>query len=376
MMMHQLTIVPLENWFENLNTRPLLIAGPCSAETEEQVLHTAREITKIQGVGIFRAGVWKPRTRPGSFEGVGIKGLEWLRKVKDETGLLTAVEVAKKDHVEAIKLMPGCVDVLWIGARTSANPFSIQELAEALQGFDIPVMIKNPVNPDINLWVGALERINAAGIKKMAAIHRGFSTFERSKYKNIPMWEFPIELKLMFPQLPVINDPSHIAGSVKWIEEIAQEAIDLNMNGLMIETHIHPKEALSDAKQQLTPVELQKILNALKFRHSDENSANIITDLEQTRYQIDSIDQQIIELMAKRKSLVEKIAFYKKEKNIPVFQLKRWRQIVSSRLDFAESLSLGREFMKTLLQLIHKDAIDIQRRIMNPDMQDKERENP
>ncbi len=365
--MHQLDIVPIEDWFDDFNSESLLIAGPCSAESLEQVLTTALEIKKIPVIKVFRAGVWKPRTRPGSFEGVGEIALEWLQEVKKQTNLLVTVEVAKKEHIESIKQHPGSVDILWIGARTTANPFSMQEIADALEGTEMPVLVKNPINPDFDLWIGALERLNKAGIKKIGAIHRGFSAFKRSKYRNIPMWEFPIELKRLFPQLPVINDPSHIAGNTRWIAEIAQEAIDLNMNGLMIETHINPKSALSDAQQQLTPDELSKIILNLKFRHAEENAKNSFSDLEQFRYQIDSVDQQIIELLARRKALVEKIALFKKDKNITVFQLKRWRHIVSSRLEFAESVRLDKDFIKSLLQLIHKDSIDIQRKIMNPE---------
>lgn len=365
-MAHQLDIIPFKEWFGNLIPEPVLIAGPCSAESEEQIISTATAISKIPGIGIFRAGIWKPRTRPGVFEGVGKIGLEWLKKAKEKTGLLIAIEVAKKEHIDAIKDLPGSVDILWIGARTTANPFSVQEIAENLKDIDMPVLIKNPINPDFDLWVGALERFNKVGIKKLAAIHRGFSNYNRSKYRNLPMWEFPIELKLLFPQLPVINDPSHIAGNTRWIIDIAQEAIDLNMDGLMIESHINPKNALSDAKQQLTPNELEEVLSKLKFRRASENSNSIITDLEQFRYQIDSIDQQIIELISRRKQMVEKIAWYKKDKDITIFQLKRWRQIVTSRLDFASSLNLDPEFTKALLQLIHKNAIDIQRQIMNP----------
>jgi chorismate mutase len=365
-MAHQLDIIPFKEWFGNQIPEPVFIAGPCSAESEEQIISTATAISKIPGIGIFRAGIWKPRTRPGVFEGVGKIGLEWLKKAKEKTGLLIAVEVAKKEHIDAIKELPGSVDILWIGARTTANPFSVQEIAENLKDIDMPVLIKNPINPDFDLWVGALERFNKVGIKKLAAIHRGFSNYNRSKYRNLPMWEFPIELKLLFPQLPVINDPSHIAGNTRWIIDIAQEAIDLNMDGLMIESHINPKNALSDAKQQLTPNELEEVLSKLKFRRASENSNSIITDLEQFRYQIDSIDQQIIELISRRKQMVEKIAWYKKDKDITIFQLKRWRQIVTSRLDFASSLNLDPEFTKALLQLIHKNAIDIQRQIMNP----------
>jgi len=357
-------IIPINKWHERLDEKPVIIAGPCSAETEEQVLQTALAVSKIPQVKIFRAGIWKPRTRPGSFEGVGAIGLKWLAKVKRQTNLLTTVEVATAEHVKICKAHAGSIDILWIGARTTVNPFSVQQIADALVGWDIPVMIKNPINPDLSLWIGAIERIHRAGINKIAVIHRGFSPFEPTKLRNIPKWEIPIDLKLRFPSINIINDPSHISGTTNYISEIAQDALDLNQDGLMIETHINPSKALSDAKQQLKPAELASLLNNLKYRLPENENPDFVSHLEQFRHQIDSIDQQIIELLAKRMNIVENIGGYKAENNVSIFQIKRWRKIISSRLKFANEHGLDEDFMHKLLQLVHKESIRKQKIVL------------
>ncbi len=344
-MKNNIDFIPINKWYKELDKKPVIIAGPCSAETREQVLQTAHEISKIPQVKIFRAGIWKPRTRPGSFEGVGDIGLEWLAKVKQKTNLLTAIEVATPEHVKLCRQNPESVDIVWIGARTTASPFSVQELANALEGFDLPVMIKNPINPDLSLWIGAIERISNAGIKKIAAIHRGFSPFEPTKLRNIPKWEIAIELKLLFPNLDVLNDPSHISGTTRHIAEVAQDAFDLNFDGLMIETHINPTAAWSDAKQQLQPSELKMLLNKIKYRLAENKSPEFINNLEQFRHQIDSLDQQIIELLAHRMLIIEDIGAYKAENNVSIFQIKRWKKIISSRLQLAKENNVDEAFM-------------------------------
>lgn len=362
--------MPQNNSINNIfslrtNGNALIIAGPCSAESEKQVLLTAHEIAKCEKVKLFRAGIWKPRTAPGNFEGVGEKGLNWLKKVKEQTSLLTTTEVATPEHVEACFKNEGAVDVLWIGARTTANPFSVQALADALQGVDIPVMVKNPLHPDIKLWVGAIERLKKAGIKNIAAIHRGFSPFEDTSLRNIPKWELAIEIKSIFPEMLVINDPSHISGKRKYIKEISQKALDLNLDGLMIETHISPDDALSDAKQQLTPSSLSQLLQELKFRKTSLNSSEFINKLDQYRDQIDSIDYQLLELLAKRMDIVKEIGKYKINNNVTIFQLKRWLNITRTRKEFGESIGLDEQFIKKMLQLVHRESIRQQTDIAN-----------
>ncbi len=361
-MSNLVNIIPLKSWFSDTKLdSPIIIAGPCSAENEKQVLETAKQLDKINKVKIFRAGIWKPRTRPGSFEGKGEEALKWLQKVKSETNLKTCVEVASPEHTKlAIKYG---VDILWIGARTVANPFAIQAVADTLKNYDIPVMIKNPINPDIELWQGAIERINRAGINRIAAIHRGFYPFEKTNLRNIPKWEIPIELKTRFNNLPIIGDPSHISGTTEYIKDISQKGLDLNFDGLMIETHINPKEALSDAKQQLTPSELNSLISKLHFRAN--NTVNNIAEIELLREQIDSVDNQMLELLAKRMDIIENIGNYKKENEIPVFQLRRWEEIINTRKKFGEGLGLNKEFIKKILQLIHKESIMRQNKLIN-----------
>jgi len=355
-------ISQINNWFEDL-TEPLIIAGPCSAETEKQVIDTAKEIVAIGKVSVFRSGIWKPRTRPGNFEGIGEIGLKWLQQVKAETGLLTAVEVANSQHLEqAIK---ADVDILWIGARTTSNPFSVQELADRLKGYDKPVMVKNPINPDVHLWVGALERFHKAGVNKLAAIHRGFYPFEATTLRNIPKWEIPIELKSICHDLPIICDPSHIAGNTEYIPEIAQKAMDLNMNGLMIETHYNPTVALSDMNQQLTPSQLNNLLSTLVYRSSSTKDEDFTSVLETLRNQIDSIDQQMLELLSQRMNVVEDIGKYKSKNEVTILQLRRWEKIVATRIKLGKKLGLTEEFVKKLLQLVHKESIQRQTEVMN-----------
>lgn len=356
------SISKIKSWYKGLD-EPLIIAGPCSAETEEQVMKTAKEIASSGKVKIYRAGIWKPRTRPGNFEGVGEEGLEWLSNVKQETGLLTAVEVANSEHVDlAIKYG---VDVLWIGARTTSNPFSVQELADYLKGYEKPVLVKNPINPDVNLWVGALERFHKAGINKLAAVHRGFYPFEATSLRNIPKWEVPIELKSICHDLPIICDPSHIAGDTEYIPEIAQKAMDLNMAGLMIETHHNPSVALSDMNQQLTPSQLNDLLEKLIYRHSNNINADFASILETLREQIDSIDQQMLELLSKRMSVVEEIGKYKSKNEVTILQLRRWEKIIKTRVKLGKKMGLTEEFVKKLLQLVHKESIQKQTEVMN-----------
>lgn len=347
------------------NGDALIIAGPCSAETEYQLVQTAVQISECKKVKLFRAGIWKPRTTPGNFEGVGEKGLKWLKKVKEKTSLLTTTEVATPKHIEACLNNKGSVDVFWIGARTTANPFSVQAIADALKGVDIPVMVKNPLNPDIKLWVGAIERLKKAGIKNVAAIHRGFSPFENTSLRNIPKWELAIEIKSIFPEMLVINDPSHISGKREYISDIAQKALDLNLDGLMIETHISPNDALSDAKQQLTPTALLQLLQKLKFRKSSLNNIEFINKLDQYRDQIDSIDYQMLELLSKRMDIVKEIGNYKINNNVTIFQLKRWLNITKTRMEFGQTIGLDEQFIKKMLQLVHRESIRQQTDIAN-----------
>lgn len=354
-----MTFIGFQKWFDNLaDSSHLIIAGPCSAETEAQVLETAMEISKISSVKVFRAGVWKPRTNPGNFEGIGKIALDWLKKVKKQTGLLTCVEVATPEHVKLA--LENEVDILWIGARTVVNPFSVQAIADELKGVDIPVMIKNPINPDLKLWIGAIERIYNAGINKIVAIHRGFFPFEDTKFRNIPKWEISIELKTLFPDLQIINDPSHIAGKRELIKEIASYALCMNVDGLMIETHNNPLVALSDSAQQITPIELKKLLGELKFRKNIFDNNEIISELEQLRFQIDSLDFQMLELLAKRMNIIKKIGNYKNQKEISIFQVERWREINDTRINAGKELNLDLTFVKKIMQLIHNQSISLQ----------------
>lgn len=344
-----------------ISKKPIIIAGPCSAETEKQVMETARQLSAHKAITAFRSGVWKPRSRPGNFEGAGDIALSWLQNVKAEFGFSTAVEVATPKHVE--KALQADVDYLWIGARTTANPFSVQELSKALSGLEVNIMVKNPVNPDLALWVGALERVMQVTKGQVLAIHRGFYPYEQTPYRNIPKWEIPIELKTLMPEIPIICDPSHISGDRSLVPEVSQYALDLNFDGLMIESHIDPDHALSDANQQLKPQDLTELLDNLQFRVQNLNG-NTHTALENFRNQIDSIDSQILELLAQRMRTTQKIGEYKKTRNIAAFQLNRWKKIIRSRIETGDSLGLSKDFVKKMLQSVHKESIRIQSEIM------------
>lgn len=339
------------------NAHPLIIAGPCSAETEEQVLATATALKEAGKTHLFRAGVWKPRTRPNSFEGRGAEAFPWLKCVQDEVGIPVAVEVANAKHVE-LALQWG-IRVLWIGARTTVNPFSVQEIADVLKGVDIPVMVKNPINPDLALWIGALERLNQVGITKMAAIHRGFSSVNK-QFRNSPNWEIPIELKTTLPGLPLICDPSHIAGSRDKLAFIAQKAMDLDFDGLMIESHPNPNEALSDPQQQVTPKGLTELLNHLIIRENQVSSKEFSTVLEKYRSEIDELDAQLIRIIAKRMEVSNELGKYKKENNVTVFQLERWIDILDTRIPFAKANAIDSDFAERLMKLIHEESTRIQ----------------
>ncbi len=355
-----LDILPLSEWLPT-GGKPLIIGGPCSAESYEQVMGTARKLAALNQVKVFRAGLWKPRTRPSSFEGVGEKGLEWLTAVKRETGLLTAVEVAHPAHVEAC--LSHNIDILWLGARTVVNPFSVQELAGVLQGVDIPVMVKNPLHPDVGLWLGALERLNHAGIQKLVAVHRGFYYYHHALYRNQPMWEIPIELQRRVPGLPVICDPSHICGRRDLLLPVSQKALDLEMAGLMIESHIDPDHALTDASQQLTPEDLGILINALVVRQSTGNK-EFESKLEKLQREIDKMDAELLDILSKRLKIVDEIGQYKKENNITILQIKRWRDIFYDRLNLGSRMGLSQDFLFKLLQLLHEESILRQEEIM------------
>lgn len=352
------------NNFQNIFglSKPIVIAGPCSAESEKQTLETAHQLKKHENL-IFRAGIWKPRTRPNSFEGIGSKGLQWLQKVKKETGLKSTVEVAKAKHVElALKHE---VDILWIGARTTGNPFAMQEIADSLKEVDIPVMVKNPINPEVNLWIGAIERLFDSGIYNLAAIHRGFFTYKNSKYRNIPQWQLALDLKRKFPKIPMICDPSHITGNSNHILEIAQKAMDMSYDGLMIETHIDPKNALSDKEQQITPAELENILNKLVIRNFETDDIEFKATLKQLRIQIDDLDIELLDVLKRRMDLVEKIGVHKKENEVTILQNNRWIEMLKSRVKYGEKNGLSELFIQQLLKAIHQESIDKQNNVMN-----------
>ncbi|GAB4009942.1 MAG: bifunctional 3-deoxy-7-phosphoheptulonate synthase/chorismate mutase type II [Bdellovibrio sp.] len=357
-----MSIVALNKWLPNLK-RPLVVAGPCSAESEEQMLQTAKELVQIEDVRIFRAGIWKPRTRPGTFEGHGEKALQWLEKVKNETKLLTATEVANASHIElALKYN---VDILWIGARTTVNPFSVQEIADSLRGTNIPVMIKNPINADLALWLGAIERLEAVGLKKLVVIHRGFSTFEKTKYRNEPMWKIPIELKRRLPDMPMICDPSHITGRRDMILEVAQKALDIDMDGVMIETHPAPELALSDADQQVTPSALHQIIKSLQLRTEFSSDRNFETELETLRSKIDRIDQELIDILANRMKVVQNIGELKKKNDVTAFQVHRMDQMLKAREEAAQKLGLSKKYIDELFNIIHDESVRRQTTILN-----------
>lgn len=344
------------------NERPFLVSGPFSAENEKQVIETAVKIAGY-GVKVFRAGVWKPRTRPNSFEGRGALALPWLRKVKEETGMLTAIEAANILHVKMA--LDAGIDILWLGARTTANPFAVQEIADSIRGLDIPVFIKNPINPDIGLWIGAIERINKAGIKKIVAIHRGFSTFEETKFRNTPHWEIPIELKRRIPEIPLINDPSHICGRRDLLKGVAQKAMDLNFDGLFIESHIDPDKALSDSNQQITPEDLGKLIDSLVIRKPQINGNGFNNILEVLREKIDFFDDSLIEVLQNRMEISKQIGELKKSKNVTILQTKRWSEIVDDRVKTGAFKGLSRNFIIKLFTAIHEESINWQNAVMS-----------
>lgn len=344
------------------NKRPMIISGPCSAESEEQVIETAKSLAQTGKVDIFRAGIWKPRTRPGSFEGIGAKGLPWLQRVKKETGLLTAVEIATPKQVE--NALEFGVDILWIGGRTTVNPFSVQDIADALRGVDVPVIIKNPLNPDLELWTGAVERIDRAGIKDIALIHRGFAVYGNTEYRNPPMWHLAIEMKMRYEGLPFICDPSHICGNRDGLQSVAQKAIDLDYDGLIIETHCNPDKAWSDAKQQITPEKLKELLNAIIWRKEDKENIDHAA-LEKFRQQINNLDDELIQILSKRMSISENIGKYKKDNAITILQTNRWNEILEKAVAKGVSAGLSKEFVTKYFDAIHMESIAHQNRIMN-----------
>ena len=343
--------------------RPLVIAGPCSAETEEQVLQTAVRLQKTGKVDMMRAGIWKPRTRPGSFEGIGTKGLPWLQQAKKLTGIPVAVEVATAKQVE--DALHFDVDVLWVGARTTVNPFSVQEVADALRGVDVPVLIKNPINPDLELWIGAVERIAKAGIKQIGLIHRGFSSYGNTEYRNAPMWHLAIEMKRRNPDMMLINDPSHICGRRDILLDVAQKAIDLDFDGLIIESHIDPDNAWSDAKQQITPEVLAEMLSSIRWRKEDIASEAYHAALEKLRQQINQLDDELMQILGQRMKVAEKIGQYKKENNITILQTNRWNEILDRAFAKGEKLGLGKEFVTKYFDAVHMESINHQNKIMN-----------
>ncbi len=359
----QQTILQPKTIEEVLLKRPLIISGPCSAETENQVLETAVRLNKTGKVDMLRAGIWKPRTRPGNFEGIGTKGLPWMQKAKQLTGLPITVEVATGKQVE--DALHFGVDVLWIGARTTVNPFSVQDVADALRGVNVPVLIKNPINPDLELWIGAVERVAKSGIKNIGLIHRGFSSYGNTEYRNAPMWHLAIEMKRRHPQTLFINDPSHICGRRDVLLEVAQKAIDLDFDGLMIETHIDPDNAWSDAKQQITPEKFAELIGEIIWRKEDINSEELHQVMEKMRQQINQLDDELLLLLGQRMKVADKIGEYKKENNVTILQTNRWNAILERAFNKGEHLGLSKEFITKYFDAVHMESINHQNKIMN-----------
>jgi chorismate mutase len=357
------TLSQTTNIHSVLAKRPLIISGPCSAETEEQVLETATRLAATGKVDILRAGIWKPRTRPGSFEGVGTKGLPWLQKAKELTGLPVAVEVATGKQVE--DALHFGVDVLWIGARTTVNPFSVQDVADALKGVDVPVLIKNPINPDLELWIGAAERVAKAGIKNIGLIHRGFSSYGNTEYRNAPMWHLAIEMKRRYPEMLMINDPSHICGRRDILQEVAQKAIDLDFDGLIVESHIDPDNAWSDAKQQITPEVLGSMIDHMIWRKEDIISEELHVQMDKMRAQINQLDDELMQLLGQRMKVADKIGQYKKDNNITILQTNRWNAILERAFVKGGQLGLSQEFITKYFDAVHMESINHQNKIMN-----------
>lgn len=348
---------------EKWNKRPLIISGPCSAETEEQVVETATRLAKTGKIDVLRAGIWKPRTKPGMFEGIGMKGLPWMAQAKKITGLPITVEVATAKHVE--DALHFDVDMLWIGARTTVNPFSVQEVCDALRGVDVPVLIKNPINPDLELWCGGIERLQKVGVKQIGMIHRGFSNYGNTEFRNAPMWHLPIEMKRRFPDMMLICDPSHICGNRTMLQSVAQKSINLDFDGLMIESHIDPDNAWSDAKQQITPERLSEMLGELIWRSENTDEKEFLNALAKLREQINHIDDELLMLIGQRMKVADKIGVYKKDNNITILQTNRWNDILAKAFVKGEKLGLSKEFITKYFDAIHLESINHQNKIMN-----------
>lgn len=363
-MNHELDIEPLASWGIFTEKRPCIVAGPCSAESEEQVMETALGL-KAAGVTVLRAGLWKPRTHPGSFEGAGSKGLEWLKRVRDELGMKVCTEVAGRDHVE--ECLDAGIDMVWLGARTTTNPFLVQEIAGALEGTGIPVMVKNPVNNDIDLWLGAIERLNAAGVRKIAAVHRGVTPITKSVYRNDPQWHMALQLRSACPQLPFFCDPSHMGGSPEYLPEISQKALDLGLDGLMIEVHSHPEMALTDARQQITPGDLQALLASLKVRKSNSEDAAYNRQLDSLRTQIDYCDDCLLDILSRRMEASRSIGQIKKEHNIAILQASRWSYILGEMIEKGTAAGLPEDFVRSIFNTIHEASVQTQDEIMKSD---------
>ncbi|MBR3406356.1 MAG: chorismate mutase [Bacteroidales bacterium] len=360
-MSHNLDIVPASEWGFFTLPRPMCIAGPCSAETEEQLYATAKGLSEF-GIHVFRAGIWKPRTHPGSFEGVGAPGLKWMRRIKQELGMHICTEVASEKHVlECIKYG---VDMVWVGARTSANPFLMQEIADALEGTDMPVLVKNPVNPDLDLWIGALERLNRAGLRKLGVIHRGFSTSASIPYRNDPGWRIAIEMRTRYPQMPFFADPSHMAGDRKYLLELSQRAMDLGLDGLMVESHCCPQEAWSDAKQQLTPPDLQNLLESLAIRENTSENEAYREGIDALRARIDVIDENLLKLLKDRNAVSQAIGRYKKEHNVAILQAVRWEQLLADMIARGAALGLSERAITAIMTAIHDESVRVQNEVL------------
>jgi len=360
-MAHELDIIPGTEWGFFTLPRPMCIAGPCSAETEEQVMETAKGLNDF-GIHVYRAGIWKPRTHPGSFEGVGTQGLRWLRRVKQELGMKVCTEVASEKHVlECIKYG---VDLVWVGARTSANPFLMQEIADALEGTDIPVLVKNPVNPDLDLWIGALERLNRAGLRKLGVIHRGFSTSASIPYRNDPSWKIAIELRTRYPQMAFFADPSHMAGDRKYLQELSQRAMDLGLDGLMVESHCNPDAAWSDAKQQLTPAALQNLLESLIIRENTSENEAYREGIDALRARIDVIDENLLKLLKDRMGVSQAIGQYKREHNVAILQAGRWEQLLADMVARAGAMGISEQAITAIMTAIHDESVRVQNNVL------------
>ncbi|MBR5299099.1 MAG: bifunctional 3-deoxy-7-phosphoheptulonate synthase/chorismate mutase type II [Bacteroidales bacterium] len=358
-----LDIIPLYEWGMFAEPKPSVVAGPCSAETEEQVMETAKGL-KDMGINVFRAGIWKPRTHPGCFEGIGVEGLKWFQRVKKEYGLKVSTEVASEKHV--YECLKHGVDLLWLGARTTANPFLVQEIADVLKGTDIPVLVKNPVNADLDLWIGALERLNRAGVKKLGVIHRGFSTFDKIKYRNDPQWQIAIELRSRYPELPFFVDPSHMGGNKDYIQEISQRSLDLGFDGLMIESHCNPSAAWSDAKQQLVPEDLSDLLyNKLTVRDIDSDSPEWKENIDQLRAKIDVIDENLLYALGSRMKISRQIGEYKRDNNIAIIQASRWDSLLGKVVEKGKEYGLTEKFLNDVFNAIHEASVEIQNEIIS-----------